>query len=209
MRFSSATLALMFLFRLTLCDTVHYEDTSGVTTSTITPIIYYTPSTLVSSASSASSTSIEATVTSYYTPPGYYTSPPYATSEPTPTSPTTYILPTSEPPTSTYSTVSYCPTETFSWTAPTDYPDFPEPTATCNLYRREKRIANELIAKRQRDWLQDIMDISEAIEYAKRAIERAIERGFILCVKWLIAILKKLALKNPKLRKWLLERHLL
>ncbi|KAA8563896.1 hypothetical protein MFRU_036g00180 [Monilinia fructicola] len=206
MRFSSSTLALTFLFRLTLCDTVYYQGTSSVTTSTVTPIIYYNPSTLVSS---AYSTSTEATATDYYTPPSYYTSPSYTTSEPTTTFPTTYILPTSEPPTSSYSTASYCPTETFSWTAPTDYPDLPEPTATCNPYRREKRVANELIAKRQRDWLQDIIDISEAIEDAKRAIERAIERGFILCVKWLIAILKKLALKNPKLRKWLLDRHLL
>lgn len=147
MRFSSSTLALTFLFRLTLCDTVYYQGTSSVTTSTVTPIIYYNPSTLVSS---AYSTSTETTATDYYTPPSYYTSPSYTTSEPTTTFPTTYILPTSEPPTSSYSTASYCPTETFSWTAPTDYPDLPEPTATCNPYRREKRVANELIAKRQR-----------------------------------------------------------
>ncbi|KAF5871378.1 uncharacterized protein Bfra_007893 [Botrytis fragariae] len=131
MHFYFSTAVLAVLLRIALCDIVYYEGISSVVTSTSTPITYYSPTTLIST---AYPTSIEITATEYSTTLTYHSYPPHPTSKPTSTEQTAYILPTSEPPTTTQPTTytypttatssspSTCISPTFTWTEPTTVP---------------------------------------------------------------------------------------
>ncbi|KAF7865946.1 hypothetical protein EAF04_006110 [Stromatinia cepivora] len=219
MRYSFFAFTLPLLFRLTLCDTVYYEGTSSVVTSTSTPITYYSPTALISS---AYPTITEATATDHYTPPGYSTYAPYSTSEPTTTYPTTYILPTSQPPTttepttlSTYiypttttsSTSSTCVSPSFTWSGPTDVP-----TAIRSYggYRMGKRVDPPKLTPEQIELMRLLFEIWDQIEKAKPVIDEAIELGNTECqsFKDLVAILKKYAAIFAGLQEWLDARGL-
>ncbi|KAF7929050.1 hypothetical protein BELL_0650g00060 [Botrytis elliptica] len=212
--FSTAVLAV--LFRNTLCDTFYYEGISSVVTSTFTPITYYSPTTLISSAHPAST---EIAATDHSTTPTYYTYPSYSTSKSTSTEQTTYILPTSGlptttepttyvyPTTTTSSSSSTCVSPTFTWTEPTTVPtDIP----SYGSYRMGKRADPPKLTPDQIEKLRKLIRIYDAIEKAKPVIDKAIEDGLTECqdFKDLVAILKLFAPIFDGLQEWLDERHL-
>ncbi|TGO53013.1 hypothetical protein BCON_0131g00110 [Botryotinia convoluta] len=208
-----STLLSIVLFHIALCDTVYYEGISSVVTSTFTHITYYSPTTLVST---AYPTSTEITATDYHAYP------PYPTSESS-TEITTYILPTSEPPTTTQPTTytstytyptattssssSTCVSPTFTWTEPTTAPtDIPSYVG----YRMGRRADPPKLTPDQIESLRKLIRIYDAIEKAKPVIDKAIEDGLTECqdFKDLVAILKVFAPIFDGLQEWLDERHL-
>ncbi|TGO69030.1 hypothetical protein BOTNAR_0016g00250 [Botryotinia narcissicola] len=211
-----STAVLAVFFRITLCDTFYYEGISSVVTSTFTPIIYYSPTTL---ASTTYPTSTEITTTDYSTPPTYYTYPFYSTSKststeqktftllssraPTTTEPTTYVYPT----TTTSSSSNTCESPTFTWTEPTTVPtDIP----SYGSYRMGKRDDPPKLTPDQIEKLRKLVRIYDEIEKAKPVIDKATEDGLTECqdFKNLVAILKVFAPIFDGLQEWLDERHL-
>ncbi|TGO87898.1 hypothetical protein BPOR_0197g00180 [Botrytis porri] len=193
MHFRLYTTVLAVLLRITLCDTVYYESISSVVTSTSTPITYYSPTTLVST---AYPTSAEITDTGYSTTPTYSTYP-------------TYTLPTSHtyPTTTTSSSSSTCVSPTFTWTEPTTVPtDIP----SYGNYRMGKRADPPKLTPDEIESLRKLIRIYDAIEKAKIVIDKAIEDGLTECqdFKNLVAILKVFAPIFDRLQEWLDERHL-
>ncbi|CAD6445006.1 ec661463-7750-4339-9bbc-3c61f82aa2d4 [Sclerotinia trifoliorum] len=196
MRCSFFALSLSLLFHLTLCDTVYYEGTSSVTKSTSTPIIYYPPTTLISS---THATITEATTTDHFTPPSYSTYPPYLTNKPTTIYSTTYILPTSQPstitklttyipPTTTSSSTSItCVSPSFTWSGPTD---IPTAIPTYGGYRMRKRADPPKLTPEQIELMRLLVQIYDQIEKAKPVIDEAIKLGNTGCqsFKDLVAI---------------------
>ncbi|KAF7944178.1 hypothetical protein EAE96_010580 [Botrytis aclada] len=212
--FSTAVLAV--LFRITLCDTVYYEDINSVISSTFTPITYHSPTTL---ASTAYPTGTEITAADYSTTLTYHTNPPYSTSKSTSTEQTTYVLPTSETPTTTAPTTytsptatissssSTCVSPTFTWTEPTTVPtDIP----SYGSYRMGRRADAPKLKPDQIESLRKLIRIYDAIEKAKPVVDKAIQDGLTECqdFKDLVAILKVFAPIYDGLQEWLGERHL-
>ncbi|KAI9641366.1 hypothetical protein NHQ30_010168 [Ciborinia camelliae] len=193
MRFLSATLALVVIFRLTLCD-VSYLGTSSATPSTNTSITYYTPSTLVSS---VYPTSTVATATDYYTPP-------YATSESTTTYLTTYTLPT----TTTSSTSGTCVSPTFTWTGPTNVPTSLPTYGNYRLGRRADPF--KPITPEEIELMKALVALWDEIEKAKPVIDQAIKDHRTDCqdFKDIVDILKKYTGIFAGLQEWLNERGL-